>query len=365
MPAYIVTCFESNQERCELVKQAFQSKGYQARIVTSDFSHINKAARKNIPGDCLIVNTMAYKRNLSISRMISHYRFAKDAFKLLEKQEADLIWLMAPANSLIKQAYYYKKKRPQAKIIIDMIDMWPESLPININKNIFPLNIWKNIRSKYLRTCDYLVRECDLYNEQLSIEYNGKSSTLYWAKEENFNEQKDLPADSFNLIYIGSINNIIDIDRMKEIIKSCKERCLVHIIGDGENKEKMVAELSQVSEVIYHGSIYDKQAKQAIFNKCHAGLNIYKEGLYIGLTVKCLDYFANGLPIINNIPADSFELVEKYDAGVNIKDNLTINWQHLKDIRNHNDNIRKLYQENFSKDIFIEKCQKIITEAVQ
>ena len=147
MQAYIVTCFESNQERCEL---AFQAEGYQAKIITSNFSHINKDIRRNIPEDCLVIDSIPYKKNLSVSRIISHYKFAKDAFMLLEKQEADLIWLMAPANSLIKQADLYKRKRPQSKIIIDMIDMWPESLPINVNKNIFPLNIWKNIRMKQI-----------------------------------------------------------------------------------------------------------------------------------------------------------------------------------------------------------------------
>ena len=34
--------------------------------------------------------------------------------------------------------------------------------------------------------------------------------------------------------------------------------------------------------------------------QCHAGINIYREGLYIGLTVKCIDYFEHGMPIVND-----------------------------------------------------------------
>jgi hypothetical protein len=34
--------------------------------------------------------------------------------------------------------------------------------------------------------------------------------------------------------------------------------------------------------------------------------------------MKSVDYFCYGLPIINNIPGDTWTLVEQYDAGVNV-----------------------------------------------
>jgi hypothetical protein len=34
--------------------------------------------------------------------------------------------------------------------------------------------------------------------------------------------------------------------------------------------------------------------------------------------MKSVDYFCYGLPIINNIPGDTWALVEQHDAGVNV-----------------------------------------------
>ena len=34
-------------------------------------------------------------------------------------------------------------------------------------KNILPFNIWRNLRSKYIDCADYLVSECDLYQDIL------------------------------------------------------------------------------------------------------------------------------------------------------------------------------------------------------
>lgn len=42
-----------------------------------------------------------------------------------------------------------------------------------------------------------------------------------------------------------------------------------------------------------------------------------KDSVCVGLTMKSIDYFQHGLPIINNIKADTTELVEEYKVGFN------------------------------------------------
>ena len=43
-----------------------------------------------------------------------------------------------------------------------------------------------------------------------------------------------------------------------------------------------------------------------------------KESVFIGLTMKSLDYFAGGLPIVNTIAGDTAQLVQTLGVGVNL-----------------------------------------------
>lgn len=363
MKVVIATCFESNEERLRFVYETCQNRGYKVKAYTSDFSHIRKEKRNNIPLSFAALNTMPYTRNLSLRRMLSHYYFSKDLFVEIEKDEPDLIWLMAPANSLIKEANNYKKKHPNVKLIIDIIDMWPESLPFKINKETIPFVWWKNIRKNNIDCCDLLVTECDLYQNVLKNEYHGHIETIRWARDSRAIEP-DIQAedDILSLIYIGSINNIIDAEMIANIIKKINMPVKLHVVGEGENTKNFLDTVGKVSTLDYHGPVRDEDKKSEIFENCHAGINVYKEGLFIGLTVKCIDYFQHGLPIINNIKGDTWDLVKKYDAGVNIDKGTIIDGQRLIEMRKNTQNVLNLYNENLTKEIFTQKCLKAIDE---
>lgn len=366
MKVIITTCFESNEERVAFILEACRKRKYNTKVITTDFSHIKKQKRTNIPKNYLVVETKPYNKNLSIRRIKSHVKFAKDAFKLIEQETPDLIWLMAPANSLIKEAKKYKKKYPATRLIVDIIDMWPESLPLGVSSSIFPFNIWRNVRRRNINCADALVTECDFYHEILSKEYNNNITTIHWARDSKVKEIKTiLPNDKLSLCYIGSINNIIDIKLVTNIIEKGDMPIVLHVIGEGENRYNFVNLNSRVCEVIYHGAIRNEKEKNEIFSKCHAGLNIYKNNLYIGLTVKSIDYFEHGLPVINNIKGDTWSMISKYDVGINIEDNEILRGNEIIKRRKNNKRIYKLFNDNFTKEVFIKKCFDVIDEVIK
>lgn len=366
MKVTIVTCFESNEERVAFVKEACEERHYEVEVITSDFSHVRKTVRNNIPEGYHALKTRPYYRNISISRLWSHHCFARDAFKRIREGDSDLLWIMAPANSLVKEAARYQRKHPHTLIVVDIIDMWPESLPLERNMHAFPFSLWRNVRKRHLYCADHLVSECDLYQQILKEEYHGKITTIRWAKEEGSQRLPDrLSGNGISLLYLGSINNIIDIDAISRIISHMDEHVTLHVIGDGENRATFVNELSRICEVFYYGEIRDEQRKSEIFSKCHAGINIYKKGLYIGLTVKCIDYFAHGLPIINNIKGDTYEMVEQNTLGINVSEDSLVSAKQLKALRSNNEHIYAFYQQNFSKSVFKQKCLEVIDEVMK
>ena len=360
MKASVITCFESNGLRQAFLYELLQSKGYEVSAYTSNFSHVNKSYRNNIPEDYIAIDTLPYRKNLSFSRIRSHRKFAKDVFESIG-DDIDLIWLMVPANSLLEYGKEYKSKHPDVRLVVDMIDMWPESLPVSFDKNKFPFNIWRNIRSNNIDCADYLVCECNMYKDILNREYDGDIHTLYWASDlSGVKRNNKADNNKLSLCYIGSINNIIDTEKIVKIIESIDTDVDLHIIGDGENRNYFVDRLSKVCNVNYHGKIYDEDRKEEIMSRCHAGINIYKDGLYIGLTSKCIDYFRYGLPIINNIKGDTYEFVEQYGIGINVNDRLSLDADRLMQLRDNNNNIYKLYDNYFSKTAFMLRASEII-----
>ena len=261
---------------------------------------------------------------MSVARLSSHYKYAGDAFKIVEEIKPDLLYTFVPPNSLAKFAANYKQRHKEVKLIFDLIDLWPETMPIGRAKKIPPFTFWGAMRDKSLKYADLVVTECDLYQDVLKDALKGvKTQTLYLAKKDiDVVSNPKLSEDEIHLAYLGSINNIIDIPKIKEIIKDIKEvkPVTLHIIGDGESKQELI-DVAKIAGAIveYHGKIYDPQEKQDIFDICHFGLNIMKDSVCVGLTMKSIDYFQHGLPIINNIPADTANIVEKYSIGYNLE----------------------------------------------
>lgn len=372
MKLVIVNCFDTYEDRVDLVHETFREQGYDVTVIQSDFRHFKKIHRKDIKDDFIFVKSNSYYKNLSVSRLFSHYIFARDSFKIVEKIKPDLLFTFVPPNSLAKFAAMYKKKHKEVRLIFDLIDLWPETLPIRSVKKWMPFSFWGSMRDKSLKYADLVFTECDLFQSVLGHAIkNVKTETLYLANREiDVFSNLQLTDKQINLAYLGSINNIIDIPMIKDIIETITrfKHVTLHIIGDGEKKQELIdtAELSGAT-VEYHGKIYVPQEKQDIFDKCHFGLNIMKSSVCVGLTMKSIDYFQHGLPIINNIPADTSRIIEKYGVGINISNTFNL----INDIRKFNKNFNynkkresvfKIFNIFFSEFAFKNRLTRILLE---
>ena len=373
MRAVIVNCFDTYEDRVDLVHEFFKEQGYDVTVIQSDFRHFKKIHREETKEDFMFVKSKSYYKNLSVSRLLSHYKYASDAFKLVEELKPDLLYTFVPPNSLAKFAASYKKRHKELKLILDLIDLWPETMPLGKAKKFPPFKFWGAMRDKSLKYADLVITECNLYQSVLGDALKGvKTETVYLANREiDVVSNLQLSEDEIHLAYLGSINNIIDISKIKEIIETIKKvkPVTLHIIGDGESKQELIdAVKASGGTVEYYGRIYDSQEKQDIFDKCHFGLNIMKDSVCVGLTMKSIDYFQHGLPIINNIPADTTEIVEKHNVGLNVTEDLSIDL--IKNNENFNglfmdlirNNCRDLFIEQFSIDSFKEKLRKSVND---
>lgn len=323
--AYFISSTNHYNVRTGKFVNDYIKKGYDVIYVTSDFDHMTKKRYYfNEYKNSKQLHVISYKKNLSISRILSHLMFSYKTFYMLLACKPELVYVEVPNNSLVKSSAKYKKIN-NAEIIVDVFDMWPESMPVKTKNMIVNrgFNIWRNFRNKNLKFADQIWIECDYYRELLSAQkINLPMETKYLTLEnaETSIETK-VSEDEIDLCYLGSINNIIDISLIEKIVSELakNKRTRIHIIGDGERKDEFLEILKQNSiEIIDHGKVYEIDKLQEIFNQCWFGVNVLREGLAIGITMKSISYFRGGLPIINTVQGDTSRFVEECNIGINV-----------------------------------------------
>ncbi len=366
MNIMIINCFDTWEQRAEILYRCMTQAGHKVCMLGSDFRHSVKMKRTDTKPDFKFFHARPYSRNLSLARVLSHVQLSRDIFSYVEKNigSAGLLWVMAPPNCFIKAASEVKKRHPGIRLIIDLMDLWPESIPSGIRRTL-PADIWKSMRDNNLKHADCIVTECSLYRKVLGTRFkNTRVETLYLAREDKGCDMHSaLPAQEAGLCFLGSVNYITDIDTAGMVIKQIrKSRPVVfHIIGGGENKDKLIhtAECAG-AEVADHGRIYDRDEIQKIFASCHYGLNLMKKSVCVGLTMKSIDYFEFGLPVINNVRGDTKAAVKKYGLGVNWDDTVTFDEEVFHANAECRKNSRLFFEKYLTEDVFKEKVMHII-----
>lgn len=325
MNIVIVNCFDTWEHRVDLLYKVFTEEGHRVWVFTSDFRHIEKVKRTDEKKNYKFFVAEPYVRNLSIKRLKSHIRLSGEIFRFIDRHSSsiDLLWVLAPPNCFIADAGRVKQHNPKIRLVVDLMDLWPETMPVGKVKSL--LVPWKRLRDKNIKYVDCVVTECNLYRAVMGNILDGKLvETLYLAREnQGYKSKLRLPTDKISLCYLGSINNIIDIEIISRVIRECGKirPVILHVVGDGERKNSLVTMAKNSgAKVVDHGRRYDRTEKQHIFDSCHFGLNIMKRTVCVGLTMKSIDYFEFGLPIINNIKGDTWNAVKEYGCGVNIDD---------------------------------------------
>lgn len=323
--AYFISSTNHYNVRTGKFVNDYVKKGYDVIYVTSDFDHMTKKRYCfNEYKNSKQLHVISYKKNLSISRILSHLMFSYKTFYMLLACKPELVYVEVPNNSLVKSSAKYKKIN-NAEIIVDVFDMWPESMPVKTKNMIvnWGFDIWRNFRNKNLKFADQIWIECDYYRELLSAQkINLPMETKYLTLEnaETSIEMK-VSEEEIDLCYLGSINNIIDISLIEKIVSEFakNKRTRIHIIGDGERKDEFLDILKKNSiEIIDHGKVYEIDKLQEIFDQCWFGINVLREDLAIGITMKSISYFRGGLPIINTVQGDTSRFVEECNIGINV-----------------------------------------------
>lgn len=374
--AVLVSGFNWYESRLKPVSEVLEEEGYTVSFYLSDFSHEAKSYFTDKIQECNYIHVPSYNKNMSIARIFSHMVLGHKFKRIIRRERPDLIYCMVPPNSVAPPCLEYKESHPECKYYLDIIDLWPESMPIEGKyKNNAIFKKWSSLRDDSLLVADHVFSECRLYQNRLKNVLNpDKVSTLYLFKEiydkgdvlkfitEKRNNHKK---NKIKLCYLGSINSLIDIDKICEIISLIVRTGITvefRVIGEGETKDKLLQSAERTgADVKYYGSVYGRSEKLKILGHCDYGFNIMKDVVTVGLTIKSVDYFSMGIPIINSIKGDTWEFVEKDNIGVNYDENKnTIVDLLLEGIEDRSINAFNYFENNFTREVFKQNVREAL-----
>lgn len=376
--AVLISCFAGWYEnRLEPISKILEEH-YEITTLVSDYDHLGKKRWEKRFGKCTFIHVPQYSKNLSVKRIYSHLFFGKKVAEYLNQINPDLIYVLLPPNNLSVFCLRYIKRHPACKYFIDIIDLWPESLPLKHLKYLAVARYWGRMRNESLDMADHIFTECEMYVKILKRYIDvSKTSTLYLFKRQT--EADRLYIDSIHqekshktisedmsvaFAYIGSINHIIDMDGICSVLKRfVKKNYIVffHIIGSGEGLDEFLVKVKNTGcKYKYYGAVYDEKKKADILKKSDFGFNMMIDTVSVGLTIKSLDYFSVGLPIINKIKGDSWKLVKQFSLGINYTDNINIKEIETFDLIQAKTNVEEFFLNNFTEEAYRKRFQKSI-----
>lgn len=359
--ACLISCSDHYGHRLNVIADYLRRGGYEVTYITSDFDHTSKQNFVcSIPG-CVQLHAKPYRKNLSVDRILSHRMFARDVFRYLEglERQPDVVVSLVPPNFLVHYGARYKKKHPGVYLIFDIFDMWPETFPSRKMKTLLApvFGVWAWIRDHSLCRADYVTTECELFRRLLKLPEE-KSRAIYLCAPPLSIPDCGMPLreDRLELCYLGAINNVIDIPAICALLGELtrEKPVTLHVIGKGERQQELIDSAEAAgAEVVFHGAVYDDRKKQEIIGCCHFGLNIMKSSVCVGLTMKSIDYFRFGLPIINNIPADTAELVDRRSIGIQCGEGCARRMLDMSaaDCVSMRENVKAVFADTFEKSV--------------
>ncbi len=363
MNVTIISSFDVNDHRVELLQNGLSREGHRVSVLLPDFRHTQKCGRTNSPRGAELLPARPYYHNFSPGRIHSHIQFSEDAMARVEELHPDILWVLVPPNSLVKAAALYKEQCPELKLVLDVMDLWPETMPVAGFSHTPPGWLWRRLRDRYLDRADVVVTESGGYWKTLQRNCDrGKLYTLYTSREQKLRRLTERPpSDRIALCLLGKLDQCIDFLAIGQLVRECGYPVDLHVIGEGDERDQLRQTAENAgANVIFHGEIYSTEKKWSIFDSCHCGLNLLKAELSPERELKSEDYLKASLPVVNNVPGAMWDFVEKYPVGLNYGGGTNITGAKLLALQGRREQIQALYDTYFAEKAFSLKLRDII-----
>lgn len=331
---------EKSNNRFNYLADCLARSGMEVELLTSSFSHRDKAQRKKVNDLQLRYKTTliyepSYQKNISLKRLfVSHATMAKNLRKYLEGcEQPDLIYCAIPSVDVSEVAAQYACSR-KIPFVLDVQDLWPEAYKLVLKNG--PLykaveRLLKNRVDRVYAAADQIVAVSDTYARRAKSVNNKceKPLTVYLgtdakAFDENVKQNTPRyvkPEGEFWLGYCGTLGRSYDLTTVMEAMKLLSDRGIQNVrlmvMGSGPWEEVFRQKADGLGiSVTFTGKLpYGEMCAQLA--QCDAAVNPIVSGSAASIINKHADYAVAGLPVINTQENEEYRnLLLVYGCGI-------------------------------------------------
>lgn len=371
--AIVLSCFYQDiaTSRPKTVSDYLKTH-YEVEVLTADFCHSTKSYNTDNVENVVKIHVPPYKTNMSLRRIFSHVVYAFKIRSYIKKNVPDLLYVCVPPNLAGFLAVKMGKKKG-SKCVVDVIDIWPNYNMTGKGVRGAFERIWATFRHEAVKSADIVILECRLYRSFLGMERE-RVHVVPLAKKapqlEIGERETDPGRNNLYVCYLGAFSDSYDFFSMTYILAHLSKWHLhLDIIGYGERKEEVLEELKK-NEIRYtdHGVVYDEDKKRKILAKCHLGYNGFVGKAIVGLSYKSIDYLSYGVPLLNSVKGDTWEVVESDQIGFNFSDSKLetvirdidrLSYEEFSEMKKR---ARKTFENNFEWNVYCNKMNILLSE---
>ncbi|MCM3244945.1 glycosyltransferase family 4 protein [Cytobacillus oceanisediminis] len=322
--------------RVKNIYQLLIQKGYEVSIITSDPAYPSKkiyedrnfwddpSIKENANISRIQVTNRKYSRSI-MNRLFFYVEVAlKIALRILkDKGKYDYVFATSPPIFIAIVGYLAKVKF-KSRFILDIRDLWPESLKgVGIFNNIFVIKLFSGIEKILYKQADHIIVNSmgfiDYIHNKAYIPLEKISYIPNAAREDEINRDHQ-PAGGPKVIYTGNIGFAQNIDFFKQLAEKLSQHNIeLTIIGYGiKSKElKEYIQKKKLKNVTLHSPLTRKECLNTI-SRHHIGIVSLsdKEVFDTVLPGKVVDYMTCKIPIVASVSGYSKKVIEKNKVGL-------------------------------------------------
>ena len=269
----------------------------------------------------------------SIGMLMNYFSFVLSGFlwQCLTKIKADLVFTfeVSPMTQALIGVWYSKKHKVPNYLYVQ--DLWPENVEIvtGITTPIIIRPIEKMVNYIY-KNCDKIFATSNSFVKAIQDRIlDDKNKVIYWPQyaEEFYHpteeKSKLIPQDGvLNITFTGNIGTAQGLEILPETSKLLKEsnvKVRFNIVGDGRNKNSLIAQIKKFEVEEYFNLIGWQPAKDipSILAASDAAFVSFADNPLYSMTIpaKLQSYMACGVPILASACGETQRIIEKANCG--------------------------------------------------
>jgi glycosyltransferase involved in cell wall biosynthesis len=321
-------------QRYTFLYHTLKRRGCHITWITSDFHHWSHQRRSHeaVPeqdrNHVRLVPTLPYIGNLSLRRLVSHsllsFRMWRELTLLRPKPD---VVLCAGCVEVMYLAALWGR-RHGIRVIVDVLDLWPDLFVLALPAPM------RRLGRLLFAPWFYLSQRTYVYASHVtSVSKAYTAWAMRRGKREDWENSshyylgcgKDTPLDppsksreKLRCLFAGQFGFSYDLETVIEVARRLWSQGRTDIefvlAGDGYKKQDLVLAARGVGTVTFPGWL-QPPALADIATHCHVALNCYTSIATQSVPSKMFDYMQFGLYILNSLPGEAQELLERYQIG--------------------------------------------------